>query len=747
MKKRNIIRVISIIAASLLLASCENKEKSPVDYVNPYIGGISHMLVPCYQYVHLPNSMMRVYPMRESYTDVQINGLPVILTNDRGAFAFHFNPSCGDIKPLAPVMKYTYDNEEVTPYKYRVRLDEVGVDVDYAPSHQSAIYDFEYDEGGARFVISTDNGELHAEGRAVSGFQNVDGQTKVYLFAEFDKEPEATGVLTDGRIDVAETSVSGLDAAIGLSFGGDVRKLSLRYGMSFISKEQARKNLEREIPDFNLEAVAEKGRDLWNGALSQIEVSGGTEDEKTVFYTALYRTMQRPVNMSEDGRYYSGFDHAVHEDGGRPFYTDDWIWDTYRTTHPLRVLLDTTVESDMLNSYLLMAKQMASGWMPTFPGTTGPRWWMNCNHAVASMLDAYRKGIRGFSLADAFTASQKAIEEKSLLPWNGGPAGPLSRFYKEHGYFPSLKKDQEEYLPNISAWEQRQPVAVTLGTSYDEWCLSQVAEELGDTANARRYLQHSYNYRNLFNPASKFFHPKDSLGNFVEGVSYKYVGRRYYSENNGYIHRWDIQHNIGDLVNLIGGRDSFITALDSMFSTPLGMARFDFYNLMPDHGANVGMFSMANEPCFHIPYLYNYAGTPWKTQKMVRTLIDEWFRNDLMGVPGDEDGGGMSAFVVFSMMGFYPVTPGHPSYNVGTPFFKDVKIHLDGGNIFEIKAPNASKENKYIQSATLNGRPLGKCWFSHSDVVNGGKLEFEMGPRPNKSWGVGIPPFSQDTIM
>lgn len=739
-------KVASFLAAALLLASCGKEGKSPVDYVNPYIGGISHMLVPCYQYVHLPNSMMRIYPMRESYTDVQMNGLPVILVNDRGAFAFHFNPTCRDVRKMEPVMMYTYDNEEVAPYRYKVRLDEVGVDVDYAPSHQSAIYDYEYDNGGASFVVSTDNGDLHADGRIVSGFQNVDGGTKVYLFAEFDKEPESYGALTDGQIDESLDSVSGINAAIAFSFGDDVSHLSLRYGMSFISEEQARKNLEREIPDFNLKAVADKGRAIWNEALSKIEVKGGTEDEKAVFYTSLYRCLQRPVNMSEDGRYYSGFDHSVHEDGGRPFYTDDWIWDTYRAAHPLRVLIDTTVESDILNSYLLMARQMGNGWMPTFPGTTGPRWWMNCNHAVASMLDAYRKGIRGFSLSGAFTASKKAIEEKSLLPWNGGKAGPLSRFYKEHGYFPSLMKDEDEYIPGISAWEQRQPVAITLGTSYDEWCLSQIAKELGDTASESHYLKCSYNYRNLFHPISKFFHPKDSLGNFVEDVSYKYVGRRYYCENNGYIHRWDIQHNIGDLVNLIGGKAAFIVALDSLFTTPLGMSRFDFYKLMPDHGANVGMFSMANEPCFHIPYLYNYAGAPWKTQKMVRTLIGEWYRNDLMGVPGDEDGGGMSAFVVFSMMGFYPVTPGDPSYNVGTPFFTDVKIRMNGAKTFEIKAANASKVNKYIQSATLNGRPLDNCWFSHSDIADGGVLVLEMGPKPNKSWGTGAAPFSQDPV-
>ena len=172
-----------------------------------------------------------------------------------------------------------------------------------------------------------------------------------------------------------------------------------------------------------------------------------------------------------------------------------------------------------------------------------------------------------------------------------------------------------------------------------------------------------------------------------------------------------------------------------MFNEPLGMSKWSFYSFLPDHTGNVGMFSMANEPSLHIPYLYNYAGQPWKTQKRIRTLLNQWFRNDVMGVPGDEDGGGMSAFVVFSQMGFYPVTPGSPTYNIGSPVFTDVKIDLGNGNTFEIKANNASEENKYVQSARLNGEVLNQPWFQHSDIAQGGLLELEMGPRANKEWG------------
>ena len=274
---------------------------------------------------------------------------------------------------------------------------------------------------------------------------------------------------------------------------------------------------------------------------------------------------------------------------------------------------------------------------------------------------------------------------------------------------------------------------------------------MGKDEEAAYYLKRSYNYRNVFNPETRFFHPKDKEGHFLPEVDYRYDGglgaRDYYDENNGYIYRWDVQHNVADLISLIGGNEVFTAALDSMFNTPLGMSKWSFYSFLPDHTGNVGMYSMANEPSLHIPYLYNYAGKPWMTQKRIRTLLNQWFRNDLMGVPGDEDGGGMSAFVAFSEMGFYPVTPGSPTYNIGSPIFTRVKIDLGEGKSFEIRANNASEENKYVQSARLNGKELNQPWFHHSDLAEGGLLELEMGPRANKQWGVATPPPSAQPIQ
>lgn len=704
------------------------------------MGNISHLLVPTFPTIHLPNSMLRVYPERPDYTSDQIKGLPLIVTSHRGSSAFNLSPYQGREETLRPVVDYTYDNEVIKPYYYRVYLDEQNTDIKYAPSHQSAQYEISYEKDAPVYLIlNSKNGAMRVNDNTVSGYQQLENNTRVYLYLETENKPEKTGVLQDNKLNTELDTIRGNNACVALYFGDKAQVQKIRYGISFISEEQAKSNMEREQKFYDVNALAEAGKKVWNDALGKIEVQSPDENEKTIFYTSLYRCYERPVNISEDGRYFSAFDGKVHEDGGNAFYTDDWIWDTYRATHPLRVLIDTLTETNVIRSYILMAEQMGDMWMPTFPEITGDSRRMNSNHAVATVADAYAKGLRGFDLEKAYLVCKKGIEEKTLAPWSGKPAGWLDDFYKKNGYIPALAPGEKETVPEVHHFEKRQPIAVTLGTSYDQWCLSQIAEDLGKKDDAEHYLKCSYNYRNVYNPETQFFHPKDKNGKFIEPFDYRFSGgqgaREYYGENNAWVYRWDVPHNVGDLIAIMGGTDRFIENLNQTFREPLGRGKYSFYAQLPDHTGNVGQFSMANEPSLHIPYLYNYAGQPWMTQKRIRTLLKEWFRNDLMGVPGDEDGGGMSAFVAFSSMGFYPVTPGSPTYNIGSPMFPYVKMTLSNGKIFEIIAENCSDENKYIQSATLNGKELNQPWFNHSDIANGGKLVLKMGDKANKAWG------------
>jgi len=713
--------------------------KDYVDYVNPYMGNISHLLVPTYPTVHLPNSLLRVYPERGDYTSDRLFGLPLIVTSHRGRSAFNLSPMVKLPSGLKPVQLYSYDQEEIHPYAYSVLLDQENIQVDYALSHQSGTYTFTFPSTSTKYLqFNSQEGKLQWDGQGLSGMQDIGNGTHVYIYAVPESKPVAVKRLQGQQLENA-TEAAGKNSCLVLEFNQAGTSLRMKYGVSFIDAAQAKANLKREISDFDQKKVAEKGRKIWNDALGKIAVEGDNESNKHVFYTSFYRTYERPVNISEDGRYYSAFDGKVHQDEGKPFFTDDWIWDSYRAHHPLRVLLDPNTESMILNSFVRMSEQMEQPWLPTFPEITGDSRRMNSNHGVATLLDAYRKGVRNFDIKKAYLAAKGAITEKTLAPWSGKAAGKLDEFFKEKGYIPALYPGEKETIPEVNGFERRQPVAVTLGTSYDLWCLAQLAQELGIQADYELFMKQSFNYRNLFNEQTKFFHPKDDKGNFIMPFDYVFSGgqgaREYYGENNAWIYRWDVQHNIPDLIKLMGGNELFVKYLDEMFQQPLGRSKFDFYAQLPDHTGNVGQFSMANEPALHIPYLYNYAGQPWMTQKRIHKLIGEWFRNDLMGVPGDEDGGGMSAFVVFSQMGFYPVTPGSTSYSIGSPFFQKVSIQLPNGKSFVIIGKNASAKNKYIQSAKLNGQPLNVPQLTHADVLKGGTLEFVMGDSANRNWG------------
>ncbi|HCY43764.1 MAG TPA: alpha-mannosidase [Prolixibacteraceae bacterium] len=742
MRRLILSRILGLALIMQGFSGTISAQKQPVDYVNPYMGNISHLLVPTFPTIHLPNSLLRVYPERGDYTGDLLQGLPLVVTSHRGSSAFNLSPFQGNEKDLKPVVSYSYDQEKLTPYSYSVYLDEQQTDVQFALSHQSAMYEINFGKDApAYLVLNSRNGSLKWDGQAVSGHQLLDNNTRVFLYLKPEQSPETVSVLKNSGL-TSDKEASGKNACVVLKYGKGTKPVRLRYGISFIDEVQARKNMEREVAQFSLKSIQENGIKVWNEALGKIAVSGNTDNAKTIFYTSLYRTFERPVCISEDGRYYSAFDGKVHADKGTPFFTDDWIWDSYRAHHPLRILLDPKKEENILYSFTEMAAQMEQNWWPTFPEITGDSRRMNSNHGVASVIDAYRKGLSGFDLEKAYMACRGAIMEKTLAPWSGKPAGELDQFYKDHGYIPALKPGEEETIPEVHSFEKRQPIAVTLGTSYDQWCLSQIAKELGKTNDYQYFLKCASNYRNVFNAKTRFFHPKDKDGNFIEPFDYIFSGgmgaREFYGENNGWIYRWDVQHNVADLISLMGGREKFIDGLDEMFSKPLGRGKYAFYAQLPDHTGNVGQFSMANEPSLHIPYLYNYAGQPWKTQKRIRTLLDQWFRNDLMGVPGDEDGGGMTSFVVFSYMGFYPVTPGMPVYNIGSPQFDKVKMDLGNGKFFEVEAVNNSAENKYIQSATLNGKPWNKAWFSHADLISGGKLVLQMGPKANLNWGSSV---------
>ncbi|MBS1799692.1 MAG: GH92 family glycosyl hydrolase [Acidobacteria bacterium] len=714
----NVFCFVALLAAAQLRAQ--------VEYVDPTIGNVGILLVPTRPAVYLPNSMVRMYPLRADAFDDRIHGFPLTISSHRISELFSIMP--GDGAPAA------YDQETTTPYFYSSRLRASGDVTEFTATERAGYFRFTFPGGDASLVLANRIAGTLAlrDGNLVEGEEQFDGM-KAYVYGEFSAPVAA-----------ASTAVKGRQR---LALSAKARTLEFRYGISFISVEQAKKNLVHEIPSPGFDAVKARAKAKWNETLGRISVEGGTEAQKRVFYTALYRSSERMVNITEDGQYYSAYDHKVHTDP-RPFYVDNWLWDTFRALEPLQTLLHPHMEADKLQSYVRMYEQ--SGVMPTFSILTGPYACMNGNHSAPWFADAWFKGVRDFDLPVAYEGIRKRSLDVTMLPWRLGPRTSLDEFYSAHGYMPALRPGEKETVAEVHPFEKRQPVPVTLGNSFDDWAIAQLARELKKPDDEALFMKRAANYKNLFRADKGLMWPKDDQGNWIEPMDPKFDGgmggRDYYDENNGYTYTWDVAHDYAGLFAMMGGREKAEANLDQLFREPLGRSKYEFQAKFPDSTSMVGQFSMGNEPSFAIPYIYDRLGAPWKSQERVRMLLESFFTDTYQGIPGDEDGGGMSAFVVFSMMGFYPVTPTVPTYDIVSPVFEKVTINLENGKEFVITAPGASRQNKYVEKIVLNGRPLDRVWFRHADLVNGGRLELTMGDTPNRQLGAKPESFPPDSL-
>lgn len=721
-----------------MLAQCACSGPDVSLYVDPNIGGVAPLLTTKNPTVHRPHSMVRVFPLTKP-------GLNDRYLSDR-IYGFAFNMPAyrnGHVTELMPVSGrlirdrngaaslYDHDLEEVHPWYHRVWLEDCGIEADWTTTERAVLYRFSFERQDSCHLVFRSRGNSRFEiinDRIIRGWEES-GAVKQYFHAEFSvpfvhSEPLNAELSDTERVFVA-------------SFGQLREAVEVRIGISYIGEEQAARNLHQEAGRRDFEAVAEESHRIWKDALGRIRVEGGTERQKRIFYTSLYRSMERMVNISEDGRYFSAYDGKVHEDHGRPFYVDDWLWDTYRSLHPLMLLLDPAQQADMVESYVRIYEQ--GGWMPGFPQVGGDSPAMLGFHSAALVWDTWQKGERDFSVEKAYEGLKKNALEATMLPWRNGPLCSLDSFYHEHGWYPAIPENTVETVPGVDGFEKRQAVAVTLEHSYDDWCLAQLAGALGKEDDHSYFLQKSRNYRNLFNPATGFFAPRMADGNWVEPfdpvLSGGVGGRYYYAENNAWTWNFSVQHDIPGLIELLGGNEAFTARLDALFNEPTQVSKWQYMGQFPDATGLNGMFVAGNEPSLHIPYLYDYAGKPWKTQRRIREIMDLWFDDRPRGIPGDEDGGGLCSWYVFSAMGFFPVTPGSGEYALGSPFFNLVEIQLPGGRTFRIEAENCSGKNKYIQSARLNGEDLDRPFLSHADIARGGSLQLVMGDRPNKDWG------------
>jgi predicted alpha-1,2-mannosidase len=746
--KRSAILILFTILGGIPLAALGQHPKEPVDYVSPNIGGIGQLLTATIPYVQCPHGMARLAPITtpgitDRYLADKIYGFPA------GPATLMASVGEVDTTTAAYASDFDHDFEIATPYYYETDLQTWGIRAEFTATHQAAYYRFTFpDSAHAHIVLSLGSGaELTVIGNnAIAGSERLDrsirntagtGQeTRRYFYVELSRPFKSYQTWENDKLSQSAREVGNHLGFVTDSPSSAGELIEVKVGLSYINADQAKQNLDREIPDWNFERVKSNSRALWNTALAGISTTGGTDRQRTIFYTALYRSLGRMTDITEAGKYFSGFDHHVHDSEGHDFYVDDGLWDTFRSLHPLQLLLNPQQQEGMIRSYLRMYEQ--SGWLPSFPSAAGARAVMIGHHSAAFILDTYEKGFRDFDVEEAYEAMRKSATEATMLPWSAGPLTSLDQVYFDKGFFPALAIGEPETVPQVTV-ERRQAVSVTLENSYDDWCVAQLARALGKESDVAYFTKLAHNYENVFNPAIGFMSPKSADGKWIEPFDPKLGGgqggRDYFTEVDSWIYTFSVQHDVAGLIRLLGGRDAFNAKLDRLFVEQYGVPKFKFLGQFPDATGLVGLYAQGNEPSFHIPYLYDFSGQPWKTQRRVRQLMDVWYGDGALGIPGDDDGGAMSSWYVLSAIGIYPVCPGSPVYEIGSPIFEKSVIRLANGKQFTIVAHHASARNKYIQSAQLNGKPLDRPWFRHSDIANGGTLILEMAADPNMKWG------------
>lgn len=714
-----------------------------VDYVNPMIGttgpgrsnygGTIPAVLRPFGMTHWTamtrENYMSVAPY--NYKDATIEGFlgthqPAIWMGDYGQVSLM--PLTGNLI-LGAKLPFNHVDELSSPHYYSVRFGEPNAKIDagIAATERSGFLRFTFPPDKPSHIVVTASRSKKAKGfvcidvgrREISGY-NPDRQSEPfgptvdnfngYFVIQFDEPIRAGGTWENEETFPNEYERVGNRVGGYVSFGNSKNKtVNVRIGTSFISVQQAREDLQLEIPDWDIERVKADGKREWNDALGKIKIEGGTKDERTNFYTAMYRSLSLPRLFSEYGRYYSPYDGKVHKGVS---YTDFSLWDTFRAEHPLLVLIQPNRVPDMINS--LLQSYDESGWLPMWPNP-GHTNVMISSHADSVIADAYVKGIRGFDLNKAYEATRKNAmtpppDDLSGNRWESDRSSFFEAragltWYKSLGYVPEDRTAES--------------VSRTLEYAYDDFCVAQLAKAAGKDEDYELLMERSRSYRNLYDPRQMFMRPKLSDGSWDEKTWASTAERRPgFTEGGPWTYLFCAMQDIPGLIELMGGGEKFADRLEENFTG--------------------GHYRHNNEPGHHYAYLFNYAGRSWRTQELVREIIAKNYQNRPEGLSGNDDCGQMSAWLVFSAMGFYPVTPGTTKYAIGTPLFDKVTLSLDKPykrRKFTVIARNNSPENKYIQSATLNGKPLNTPFINHSDIVGGSTMVFVMGSHPNKKWG------------
>ena len=618
--------------------------------------------------------------------------------------------------------KFSHNDEEASAGYYRVKLQDYNINVELTATPRCGVQRYTFPKAESMVVLNlkkamnwdfTMDSQIEVvDSCNIRGYRFSEGWArgqKVYFATRFSRPFKAV------EFDEAEIKLKG--EKVGTSkiarFMFDTEEgdqVTIVTALSGVSVEGAVKNLNAEAPhnDFNQYLAAAKAD--WNKHLQRIAVKGGNADDQVNFYTALYHSMIAPTIYSDvDGQYY-GPDKQVHQANGWVNYSTFSLWDTFRAAHPLFTYTEPERVGDMVQSFIAFYEQ--NGRLPVWNFWGSETDMMIGYHSVPVIVDAYLKGIGNF---DAEKALEACIATSNIDEYRGIGS------YKKNGYIPYNVTDQY----NSENWS----LSRTLEYAFDDFCIAEMAQKMGKTEIANEYYKRSQNYRNVFNPATGFMQPIDDKGVFQPNFSPdEYTA--HICESNAWHYFWSVQHDIKGLVSLTGGQDKFAAKLDSMFTyIPAGNEELPIFST-----GMIGQYAHGNEPSHHVIYLYNKVRQPWKAQKYAAQVMHELYTNAPAGLCGNEDCGQMSAWYVFSAMGFYPVNPVSGEYEIGTPLFPEMRLSLGNGKTFTVLAPNVSRENIYIQSVKVNGQPYDKSYITHQQIMDGSTVEFVMGNQPGEIW-------------
>lgn len=743
------------IIFSLLFTTvvAQNNKKDFTQYVNPFIGSASQansLSGSVFPGACVPFGMVQLSPDNFDAPEEPASGYDYVQKTIVGFSHTHLNGTgVGDlydvlVQPLigTPLWQpgdaakpgsgyrssFSHATEKPSPGYYGVKLDDYNVNVELTATAHVGFHKYQFPATDSAYILFDLDHTLdkkrsywackiiaahmkQVDAYTVEGYRILTGWArlrKVYFVAKFD-QPIQGSFFVNGRKVMADANlVNGNSSKAAFRFNSKEGSIvKMKVALSATSVADAYKNLTAELPGWDFENTVAKAKAAWNNTLSVIDADG-TDAQKQIFYTGLYRNFIQPNNLANADGTYSGTDFTTRKANDGTHYSTFSLWDTYRATHPLYTLTAPQKDAAFINS--MLRQYDTYGYLPIWQLWGDENYCMIGNHAIPVIADAMLKGIKGFDYEKAYKACVASSKTDH-------PGAPFSVWDKYH-YFPE----------NI----QSQSVSLTLEVAYDDWCVLQMAIKLGKTEDVKFFARRVANYRNLYDPKTTFFRAKNDKREWISPfnpLQYGGNGGNPFTEGNAWQYFWYVPQDIPGLITLTGGETNFNTKLDTMFTL---QAKDSDVN--GNASGFIGQYAHGNEPSHHVAYLYNYSGQPWKSQFYVHKILTELYDETVTGLSGNEDCGQMSAWYVFSAMGFYPVNPASGLYVFGSPLLKHTALNLANGKKFTINVANAGKT--YIQSVKLNGKPYTKTYIKHADIEAGGILEFVMGDEPNKEWGV-----------